>query len=217
MSIPILYTFRRCPFAIRARLSLAFLGVNYEWREVLLRDKPQELLQVSPKGTVPVLILENGTVLEESLDIMLWAYKYKPTNKLHTYSSFQADLIKKNDTDFKPQLDRFKYPERYEENTTKSEVAVNEWYAHLNTLLNPYLEGAFLSLADFALFPFIRQAANVKRETFNRLPYTRLHSWLQIFEKSSLFEAIMPKLTPWKASDIPIEHHTVNTYPHLSL
>ena len=119
MSIPILYTFRRCPFAIRARLSLAFLGVNYEWREVLLRDKPQELLQVSPKGTVPVLILENGTVLEESLDIMLWAYKYKPTNKLHTYSSFQADLIKKNDTDFKPQLDRFKYPERYEENTTK--------------------------------------------------------------------------------------------------
>ncbi len=203
-SLPILYSFRRCPYAIRARLAIAQSGIAVEIREVVLRNKPQQLLAISPKGTVPVLLLENGKVLEESLDIMDWALFQKRHNNGLSNAAQQdiGQLIEQNDNSFKYYLDRYKYADRFPEQTelyyrTKAEFFLQDLELRLSK--HPFLCGTNPSLADMAIFPFIRQFANVNAEWFQSSPYKNLNSWLRKQLESALFISIMDKYPAWKA------------------
>jgi glutathione S-transferase len=193
--LPLLYTFRRCPYAIRARLAIAVSGVAVEQLEVSLRDKPAAMLALSPKGTVPVLRLTDGTVLEESLDIMRWALAGgDPENWLQADVSATNDLIATNDGSFKQALDRYKYAERHPEKSRADHRADAETFlTRLDQQLvgQSFLFGNAISLADAAIFPFVRQCAGVDRDWFDRSPYARLRAWLVSWESSVLFERVM--------------------------
>ena len=195
MMLPILYSYRRCPYAMRARMALKLARIEVEIREVSLRDKPTHLLQVSPKATVPVLILQDGTVMDESLDIMYWALKtHAPGANIHADASA---LILENDTSFKQALDAYKYPERYPNRTQIQHRADGEIFLQkLENLLvqNTYLLQATPSLVDIAIFPFIRQFAAVDTGWFEASPYPKLHAWLNGWIESELFKSVMQKL-----------------------
>lgn len=195
---PILYSFRRCPYAMRARLALYASGAIVELREVVLRDKPDHMLETSPKGTVPVLLLQDGNVVDESLDIMIWALgRQDPEEWL---GEEDGGLIARNDNEFKYALDRYKYPDRYPEEDCSSmfEQGV-EILTDLNERIekNGYLVADYPTLADYAIFPFIRQFANTDRERFEKLPLSALQKWLSDHLNSEMFEAIMPKFEQW--------------------
>ncbi|MGB0495382.1 MAG: glutathione S-transferase [Kangiellaceae bacterium] len=202
-SEPILYTFRRCPYAMRARLAIQSSGAAIEYREILLRDKPKAMLDVSPKGTVPVLVKQSGNVVDESLDIMLWALqKRDPSNLLNVESLNDAKhLIAINDDLFKPKLDLYKYSIRYPE---RSKIEYREdclfFLRQLNNYLlqNKYLLGDKLSLADIAIFPFIRQFAFVDKTWFDSTEFIELNRWLQKNLDSTLFKKIMLKRDVWR-------------------
>src|SRR5690606_39916647 len=154
---PILYSFRRCPYAMRARLAIAVSKQQCELREVILRDKPPALLQASPKGTVPVLVLPHGKVIDESLDIMLWALgQSDPEGWLkpqHASHDEMMALIATCDQDFKPALDRYKYPDRYEgADAMANRAAGAAWLSGLNSRLerSAYIYGQKPCLADAA-------------------------------------------------------------------
>ena len=195
---PILYTFRRCPYAIRARMALAYAGVITDQREVSLKNKPLDLIIASPKATVPVLILKNGRVIDESIDIMMWALEQsdadgwlKPSLKAHC-----DEIIHFNDTSFKPILDNYKYPERSEKKEPiyyrdKAKIYLNQ----LNSLLtqNRYLLADDITLADVAIFPFIRQFFLVDKQWFEHCDYEFLKIWLDSFINSELFLLVMKK------------------------
>lgn len=205
-NLPILYSFRRCPYAMRARLALYNSGIQVEIREIVLRDKPAHMLEISPKGTVPVLLLPCGKVIDESLDIMHWALEQNDPN--HWLSQVATTLISQNDTKFKPLLDRYKYPNRYEgENCTN---AFDDAISILDDLNQRIKEnkGALLgreyTIADYAIFPFIRQFAHVDRPRFDALPLKALQNWLREHKKSETFNAIMHKYAPWKTGETPI-------------
>ena len=189
-----LYSFRRCPYAMRARMALRYSGVPLTTVEVSLKAKPVEMLALSPKGTVPVLVCADGRVIEQSLDIMRWALAQKdPDNWLGPDS---AALIEENDHVFKTHLDRYKYAIRYPEQPMEHYRAQGEQFLqHLEDLLGhaPYLAGDRLSLADVALAPFIRQFAHVDREWFEQAPYPHLRVWLERFLASALFTSVMAK------------------------
>lgn len=216
MNLPILYTFRRCPYAIRTRMTLAYTAVVYELREVLLKAMPQAMLDISPKATVPVLQQPDQTVLEESLDIIHWALRQNdPEGWLdfdaNTLSHINA-LIVENDFSFKQHLDHYKYSERHPE---QSKVAYREagevFLRILESLLhqNRFLFGKRISLADIAVFPFIRQFAYVDWAWFQNSSYTRLNQWLQYHLESELFACVMKKCKPWKMGD-PVMIFTVD-------
>ena len=203
--LPILYSFRRCPYAMRARLAIAYANVAVELREVELRNKPQAMLLVSPKATVPVLQLENGRVLDESLDIMLWALQHNDPEhwlKVSCLANAKA-LIRGNDEPFKYYLDRYKYADRY---PAYSELYYRQqgelFLADLESLLTQrtYLSGDQFSLADAAILPFIRQFCAVEPAWFKDSPYPALRQWLNDFLASSLFEQVMTKYPYWQAS-----------------
>jgi len=195
-SLPILYSFKRCPYAIRARMTLAYAGIRTSHREVSLRNKPAALLEASPKGTVPVLVLQDGGVLEESLDIMGWALsKQDPKGWL---ARQDKKLIDDADNDFKPNLDRYKYQNRYP-NLPKEQDA-DYFYARCKTFLakleallaqHHFLSGDDVGFTDIAVYPFVRQFANVERSRFEALPYPKLIEWLREFEASTLFTQVM--------------------------
>ncbi len=198
MALPILYSYRRCPYAMRARMALWAAQVQLEVREVSLRDKPAHLLQISPKGTVPVLQLPDGTVLEQSLDIMQWALaQHDPKGWLHADREAVNHFISINDGDFKKALDRYKYPERYPE---QPQVFYRQEGEQFLQLLEAALQqhrfvlGESASMADVAIFPFIRQFAAVDAEWFAGSVYPRLRSWLEGWLESTLFAEIMQKL-----------------------
>jgi glutathione S-transferase len=199
MSKPILYTFRRCPYAIRARLALKVSGVELEMHEVSLRAKPQALLDCSPKGTVPVLQLADGTVIEQSLDIMRWALaRHDPQAWLGPHGLAQQDsaLIARNDGQFKQDLDRYKYAERFpQQPATHYRQQAETFLAELERRLAaaPWLGGQRPGLADFAIFPFIRQFAGVEPDWFQQSPYRHLLRWLDRLLASPLFVAVMQK------------------------
>ena len=207
--LPIFYSFRRCPYAIRARLALAYSQQRVELREITLKNKPSSLLTFSPKGTVPVLVLPDSTVLEESLDIMHWCLtKNDPEDWLTQGDDKRItksqSLIIKNDTVFKAYLDRYKYADRYPEHSMtfyRDQVGLflNELNQHLNH--STYLTGDTLTLADIAIIPFIRQCASVDVKWFNSTPYKSLQSWLDSLLNSSLFLSVMNKYAPWKKGD----------------
>lgn len=196
----ILYSFRRCPWAMRARLALRYAGCDVQVVEVKMKEKPAELLALSPKGTVPVLDTGNG-VLEESLDIMRWALdRHDPEDwrlLADPAAARQADaLIARNDSVFKAQVNLYKYAERYPEYSRAHYRAQAEpWLAELESLLEgrPWLLAEHPSLADAALLPLMRQFAGVEPQWFAEAAYPRLRSWLQGWLGSSLFEAVMAK------------------------
>lgn len=196
-SLPLLYSFRRCPYAIRARLAIAISGVDVEIREVDLKAKPERMLQLSQKGTVPVLVLPDGSVIEESLDIMLWALRHRDSHgMLESYSSAVRALIEHNDGEFKSALDRYKYPERYPEFSMPHYRAQGEIFlADLDSRLDrgKYFFGDDAGVADFALMPFVRQFAQVDREWFDARPYGHLQKWLREHEASDVFAGVMQK------------------------
>ena len=195
-----LYSFRRCPYAMRARMALRYSGVPVNIVEVSLKAKPAEMLEISPKGTVPVLDA-GGRVIDESLEIMRWALAQNdPNNWLLDGDSFGAlwmdKLIQGNDQTFKVFLNRYKYSERYPEQPMEVYRAEGEQFLkHLDKMLKDrdYLLADHPSLADIALLPFVRQFAHVDREWFAQTPYVRLQIWLQRFLESDLFTSIMKK------------------------
>jgi glutathione S-transferase len=213
-TLPVLYSFRRCPYAMRARLALASSGLAYELREVALRSKPVELLAASPKGTVPVLVLPDGTVIEESLDVMLWALRqHDPDGWLQPLRGETDDLltlIAANDGAFKQNLDRYKYPNRYGSEHTDSaqafaashRAAGAAWLASLQDRLREksWLFGDHASLADMAVLPFVRQFAHTDAVWFAAQPWPQLAAWLARFEASALYTGVMDKHAPWLAT-----------------
>ncbi|WP_435036306.1 glutathione S-transferase [Pseudomonas neuropathica] len=191
-----LYSFRRCPYAMRARMALRYSGVAVDIVEVSLKAKPAEMLAISPKGTVPVLNAD-GRVIDESLEIMRWALaQHDPQNWLLEDDARIAELIEANDQVFKVHLNRYKYAERYPEQPMEVYRAEGALFLQrLEELLTDreYLLADHLSLADVALLPFVRQFAHVDREWFAQTPYVRLQAWLQRFLESELFTSIMKK------------------------
>ncbi|MFO2464387.1 glutathione S-transferase [Pseudomonas sp. 15FMM2] len=196
MSEVVLYSFRRCPYAMRARLALRYSQVPVRIVEVSLKAKPAEMLTLSPKGTVPVLSVE-GQVIEESLEIMQWALaQHDPDDWLLQGDPAVLALIAENDQGFKYHLNRYKYAERYPEQPMAFYRAEGEVFLQaLERLLadRDYLLADHLSLADVALAPFVRQFAHVDRVWFATTPYHRLQAWLQRFLESPLFVAVMAK------------------------
>lgn len=198
MHLPLLYSYRRCPYAMRARMAIWAANIQVELREVSLRDKPLHLLEISPKGTVPVLQLSDGQVLEQSLDIMHWALQQQdPQGWLAVDVSTAMALIARNDSEFKRALDRYKYPERYPEHPPLFYRQQAEGF--LNTLettltQHAYLIGPSASIADVAIFPFIRQFAAVDAAWFAVSPYPAVRAWLTAWVESALFVEIMRKV-----------------------
>ncbi|WP_404713948.1 glutathione S-transferase [Sphingomonas sp. MMS24-J13] len=199
--LPILYSFRRCPYAIRARLALLTSGTPCEIREVKLSDKPPQLLAASPKATVPVLVLPDGTVIDQSLDIMHWALgRNDPDGWLDRVDDA---LIARNDAVFKHHLDRYKYPGRYPADGIDHRAAGFALLAPIEQRLamTANLCGDAPGLTDAALLPFIRQFAATDRNWFDAQPLPQLQAWLSGHLVSPLFEAAMVRLVPWKPSD----------------
>jgi len=196
---------------MRARMALSISGQSYEIREVLLRDKPNELVRLSPKATVPVMLLVTGEVLEQSLDIMHWALK---KNDPHDWFNSKGDdlndmlvLIKEADENFKYHLDRYKYAQRYENADSLFHRSEGEKFLKLlNRRLNrnDYLFGMRPSLADYAIVPFVRQFANTDRGWFDSMSFSPLHEWLNDLLTSEPFTKIMRKYPVWHMGDKPI-------------
>lgn len=193
-------------------MALWIAGITVELREVKLADKPPELGQASPKATVPVLLLgdtpQTGEVIDESIAVMRWALgRADPESWL---AGDDAALLAEADGPFKHHLDRYKYPNRYADEAGFDDIdhraagltILERWNARLAD--QPFLCGATRTLADIALFPFIRQFANHDRSWFDALELPHLHAWLEGHLASGLFAAIMPKFAPWKAGDTPI-------------
>jgi glutathione S-transferase len=198
MKLPLLYTFRRCPYAIRARLAISVSGVEVTEHEVSLRDKPADMLRLSPKGTVPVLLLPTGEVLEQSLDIMHWALALCDPEGWRDDPLDAADLVQTNDGAFKQALDRYKYPDRHpnqpqEKSREEGEVFLRELEARLTK--TPFLGGEGISWVDAAIFPFIRQFVAVDPAWFANAPYPKLRGWLDQWLASERFEAVMQRPT----------------------
>lgn len=204
-ALPVLYSFRRCPYAMRARLALAVSGQACELREVVLRSKPQGLLLASPKGTVPVLVLPSGQVLEQSLDIMLWALaQHDPEGWLTPSQGNLEDmlaLIAECDGPFKQALDRCKYPGRHPDANIAAERArAVAWLGALEARISPdhpFLFGTHAALADMAIAPFVRQFAGIDTDWWAAQPWPHLQAWLAQWQASELLASVMHKLPAW--------------------
>jgi len=199
---PLLYTYRRCPYAMRARMALLQAGVAYQAHELSsLRDKPPAMLAVSPKGTVPVLLLPSGDVLEQSLDIMHWAFAQTGDVQgwwARAQTPAHQSLWSICDADFKHHLDRYKYPQRYSdalgvEHHARQAVAVLLEPLEVQLTVQPQLGGATPCAADIGIFPFVRQFAAVQPAGFAALPLPAVKAWLAGWLAHPLFEAAMVK------------------------
>ena len=201
MELSILYSFRRCPYAMRARLALQRADIKSELREVVLRDRPEHMMEISPKGTVPVMLLQDGTLLEESLDIMNYAAEKIDSMcwKKENIQNFD-EMISKLDGEFKHNLDRYKYPNRYDDvDSIQHRDANIPFLQMINDLLasNEFLSGEEMGILDCAIFPFIRQFANHDRDWFDNLPLQRLLEWLDDCLSSEEFKIVMKKYKQW--------------------
>ena len=200
----ILYSFRRCPYAMRARLALDVSEQVCELREIVLKNKPEAMLRASRKGTVPVLVDDDGSVVDESLDIMLWALRRHDPEGWLTPSGDSLDamltLVHHIDDHFKQHLDRYKYPTRFE--NADALLSRNEASRDLRSLEHrleqtAWLSGDRIALTDMAIAPFVRQFANVDAAWFAREPWPRLHGWLERIIKSQRFLRIMRSVPAW--------------------
>lgn len=207
--LPVLYSFRRCPYAMRARMALAYAGIRVELREVVLRDMPAELLSISPRATVPVMQLPGGRVLQESMDIVEWAIHsndpdgWRPDRE-SIYFEVGYEFLQENDTAFKAALDRYKYADRYpnyppETYREQGEIFLTKLEMQLQT--RRFLFGDDCSVIDVCIFPFVRQFAHVDTDWFYAAPYPALQSWLDAWLASGLFNGVMQKYPRWQPGD----------------
>lgn len=213
--LPILYSFRRCPYAIRARTALNLCGISTELREVVLKDKPIELLHASAKATVPVIVLPNGEVIDESLDVIDWAIAHTQRNikeltkPLKNKKLSSHKLIQQNDGQFKYHLDRYKYADRYrDESPDKSETDYREKACEfIKTLEEKLANLDFLygepSFIDIAIFPFVRQFAHVDINWWKSSEFENTQRWLNYWLENETFTSIMKKYPQWKNGDTP--------------
>lgn len=201
MTLPILYSFRRCPYAIRARFALEYADIKYVVREVDLKNKPAQMIAISPKGTVPILFLHDGTVIDQSIEIVQWALKQKAEPSLRTEFELQTHaLIQWNDTKFIKAIHRFKYRDNYPRE--EFETAQTNLFCHLKILdeklsLNRFLVTNTITKADIAVFPFVRQVVLINPEQFRRASLQGLMQWLDTFLQHPLFDAVMTKFPVW--------------------
>ncbi len=202
--VPILYSFRRCPYAIRSRMAIACSGVRMQLREVVLKNKPPGLIETSAKGTVPVVLREDGRVLEQSLDIVDWVLSVSDPDGWKDYPvetlAEMANLIEENDYSFKANLDHYKYADRYP--AEPQEVYRQRCHEYLEKLDRRLDQQACLfseriSYADVAIFPFVRQFAKVDEQWFAKAPYPALRDWLERIVTGDLFLSVMKKYKPW--------------------
>ncbi|NQY26759.1 MAG: glutathione S-transferase [Piscirickettsiaceae bacterium] len=198
----ILYSFRRCPYAMRARMAIAVSGIQIELREVVLRNKPQALKDISPKATVPVLFTNESKIIDESLDIMYWALQQNdPENWL---SGIDESLISNNDGEFKHWLDHYKYADRYPEQSEQFYRQRGEQTLLIlehRLMKTRYLSSDNISFTDIAIFPFIRQFAAVDQDWFQQSNYPQLQSWLNGLVNTDLFITSMRKHKQWQPED----------------
>ena len=190
-TLPILYSFRRCPYAMRARMSIVRTSYTCEHREVILRDRPDHMMEISPKGTVPVLLLPNGKVIEESLEIMQHVLSWE-------LSTEDLNWVDRNDNEFKFHLDRYKYPNRYENIDSLEQRSMAK--AYLDDL-DQFLSNEISHSLSDALFPFVRQFANHDREWFDAQNWEHLHDWLANNLLSKEFALCMKKYPQWREGD----------------
>ncbi|MEZ7847828.1 MAG: glutathione S-transferase [Polaromonas sp.] len=205
-SLPVLYSFRRCPYAMRARLALAISGQACELREVVLKTKPAELLEASAKASVPVLVLPSGEVIDQSLDIMRWALRLNDPAQWLSAQPEQAAhvqaLIDDCEQTFKQHLDRYKYPNRYDGAVAlQHRAAAADWLTQLAQQLSAegWLLGPAASLADMAIAPFVRQFAQTDPHWFEQQDWPTLQTWLKRIVSSGLFESVMHKYPAWES------------------
>ena len=190
-TLPILYSFRRCPYAMRARMSIVRTSYTCEHREVILRDRPDHMMEISPKGTVPVLLLPNGKIIEESLEIMQHVLSWE-------LSTEDLNWVDRNDNEFKFHLDRYKYPNRYENVDSLEQRSMAK--AYLDDL-DQFLSNEISHSLSDALFPFVRQFANHDREWFDAQNWEHLHDWLANNLSSKEFALCMKKYPQWCEGD----------------
>ncbi len=194
-SRPILYSFRRCPYAMRARMSIVRTNTICEHREVILRDRPEHMMQISPKGTVPIMLLSNGEVIEESLEIMQHVLSWK-------LSEIESQWVDRNDNEFKFHLDRYKYPNRYENvDSIEQRTLAKKYLDDLDNFLKEEISDAL----NDALFPFVRQFANHDREWFDSQNWNNIHDWLSNNLASYEFTICMKKYSQWHEGDEVVE------------
>ncbi|MDB3947775.1 glutathione S-transferase N-terminal domain-containing protein [Gammaproteobacteria bacterium] len=201
MTLPILYSFRRCPYAMRARMALILASKECELREILLSNKPNEMLEISSKGTVPVLQFSND-VLDESLDIISWAMESHAPS-VHIYSEAEEllslKLIQLFDSYFKHHLDRYKYSSRYDvdpkEHQQECKIILENLEAEINP--SPWIFGKQISLLDISILPFIRQCKIANPNWFFAQNFPKLIDLLNYFENSKLFDQAMQKYELW--------------------
>ncbi len=201
---PILYSFRRCPYAMRARLAVAVSGIACHLREVKLSAKPEAMLAASPKGTVPVLVMPDGKIVDQSLNIMHWALgQGDPETWLRRDD---PALIARNDGPFKQDLDRYKYPERHESDPLAHRALGLAFLRDLDARVakQGQLCGAARGLADMAIMPFVRQFSAVDAVWFQAQSLPHLKVWLTGHLTSPLFETSMMRFAPWQEGDVPV-------------
>ena len=205
MSHPILYSLRQCPYAMRARIGLLLAKQTVLLRDIVMKNIPSEMLAVSPKGTVPVLVFEDSSVIDESIDIMIWALKQNDPNNLlyiHQPDDYQEmlALIKRNDSEFVEGLNKYKAAARYHDSTEIDYRQLCEpfiYYLEQCLTKNEFLMGANPSLADYAILPFIRQFSRVDRKWYLQAPYPKLQHWLERHYQNPLFSKAMTKYPQW--------------------
>ncbi len=205
MSRPaILYSFRRCPYAMRARIALHTAGIELEHREILLKNKPPAMLEASPKGTVPVLVLPDGKVIDESWDVVQWALTQNdPENWLgedRCWLDATQPLVERCETEFKPALDRYKYADRHPEPAEQYRQQGMIFLQHLESLLQTrtFILADHPTVADIAIMPFVRQFAHVDKPWFVTAGVPHVRHWLDGWLESPVFRAIMQKQVLWK-------------------
>ncbi|WP_424942672.1 glutathione S-transferase [Aliiroseovarius crassostreae] len=201
--LPILYSFRRCPYAIRARLAIASSGVQVELREILLRDKPEAFLAASPSATVPCLVTEDGSI-DESLDVMIWALNQADPEHLLDMPQAGHDLIAQFDGPFKQALDHTKYAVRHPDKNPEAERArAMHILAELEVQLaeHPWLYGDVPRLADLAILPFVRQFAMIDKTRFDGEATPGVRRWLDRFLTGPRLQNVMTKYAPWAEGD----------------
>ena len=201
--LPILYSFRRCPYAIRARLAVATSGVRVEFREISLKEKHPAFLQVSSSGTVPCLVADGG-VIDESLDIMIWALTRNDPQGWLDMPEVGWRLIEQFDGPFKDALDRTKYAVRHPElDPLEQRAMAHRQLSDLNASIGEWVFDR-PTLADFAILPFLRQFAFIDKTLFDAQPWDRLQAWLARFLSSSAFQDVMGKHAFWQTDDVAI-------------
>ena len=208
LEVPILYSFRRCPYAIRARMAIFMAGITCELREVLLSDKPDELIEISPKATVPVLCL-GGKVIDESLDIIKWSRSFNdqlllPDKKSQTHTLEMIDIF---DTQFKLNLDKYKYPDPKKHDSLNNRQNCLDMLRNMDHyfISDPWFYGDRPSLLDIAILPFIRQYRNIDTDWFDKLSdIPNVKKCLDHFLQSKELESVMRKYDQWRSGSNPV-------------